>query len=380
MQQNRSITIDILRTFAALAVVFYHFGFWSWAYHKSTPYIILEGRVFFPELTSIASSGWVGVEIFFVISGLVIFNSASGSDASTFFVKRFLRLWPAAAVCACLTAVFLLLNSAAPITVAIAVAKTVTFWPFYGWVDAVYWTLGIEIAFYGLVFFLLLVGAPRFIETIIVCIGIASISYWLWTLTSALLAERPSISFLSERLTQLLLLQHGIYFALGGLMQAAQKGGWTVVRVLLALAFTIMGIFPIIAKSLEDAKLTGLDLSEMAPAAIWLIALLLIFCSDRIDSFVDKLPNRMKAIIERVGLATYPLYLVHTVVGSIIMKFAIDFGATEYVALLIGFLCVSAFSFGTIYIEKAIRRVLMRYIKLGLNPTSPPSDMAAIKQ
>ena len=47
--------------------------------------------------------GWVGVEVFFVISGLVIANSAGGATPSSFAANRFLRLYPGAWCSAAIT-------------------------------------------------------------------------------------------------------------------------------------------------------------------------------------------------------------------------------------------------------------------------------------
>jgi len=53
--------------------------------------------------------GWVGVEIFFVISGFVMANSAIKSSATEFVSGRALRLYPAVWVYSILTFIVLLL-------------------------------------------------------------------------------------------------------------------------------------------------------------------------------------------------------------------------------------------------------------------------------
>ena len=49
-----------------------------------------------PETAWWMPVGWVGVQVFFVISGLVIANSAHGATPRQFLTSRFLRLYPAA--------------------------------------------------------------------------------------------------------------------------------------------------------------------------------------------------------------------------------------------------------------------------------------------
>src|SRR5262245_1362248 len=82
--------LDIVRFFAAVSVAAFHFTWQN------------------PSAIHAAPWGWVGVEIFFVISGLVIARSARDSSPARFIAGRFLRLYPAAWVCAVLSALVLL--------------------------------------------------------------------------------------------------------------------------------------------------------------------------------------------------------------------------------------------------------------------------------
>jgi len=59
--------------------------------------------------------GWVGVEIFFVLSVFVIAYSAEGSSAFSFFRSRILRLMPAVWICASLVFAVLLVGHMLPL-------------------------------------------------------------------------------------------------------------------------------------------------------------------------------------------------------------------------------------------------------------------------
>ena len=69
---QRLIGVDLVRILAALVVTIVHY---------------------FP--TGLPS-GWVGVQIFFVLSGYVIAASAQSGSAGDFVRSRFLRLFPGA--------------------------------------------------------------------------------------------------------------------------------------------------------------------------------------------------------------------------------------------------------------------------------------------
>ncbi len=89
---DRLLFIDGLRGVAALSVLFFHF------YHNS-PYFETFNEVLPQAWCRILGKGWLGVEIFFVISGYVIAHSLS-KDCITpkyacgFIVRRSIRLDP----------------------------------------------------------------------------------------------------------------------------------------------------------------------------------------------------------------------------------------------------------------------------------------------
>ncbi|WOO32781.1 acyltransferase family protein [Diaphorobacter limosus] len=70
MKNTRVNEIDLLRFFAALAVVFFHYSFRGYAADAMSimPY---------PLLASLSKYGYLGVELFFMISGFVILMTAA---------------------------------------------------------------------------------------------------------------------------------------------------------------------------------------------------------------------------------------------------------------------------------------------------------------
>jgi peptidoglycan/LPS O-acetylase OafA/YrhL len=98
MAIKRVNEIDFLRFFAALMVVFFHYSFRGYAADgmSTMPY---------PLLAPVAKYGYLGVELFFLISGFVILMTASTGSLKKFIVSRFARLYPA--FWACCTVTFL---------------------------------------------------------------------------------------------------------------------------------------------------------------------------------------------------------------------------------------------------------------------------------
>jgi len=85
---TRFYEIDLLRFIAAISVVFYHYAFIGVTRPDYNPLV-------FPALVPIAKYGYLGVELFFIISGYVVLLSAQGKTVRQFFVSRVTRLYPA---------------------------------------------------------------------------------------------------------------------------------------------------------------------------------------------------------------------------------------------------------------------------------------------
>ena len=96
MRLNRVYEIDLLRFFAALSVVFFHYSFRGYAADGMSvmPYPLLAPGVKY---------GYLGVELFFMISGFVILMTVSGGSLRSFLISRAVRLYPAFWVCSTLT-------------------------------------------------------------------------------------------------------------------------------------------------------------------------------------------------------------------------------------------------------------------------------------
>src|ERR1043165_9593655 len=67
----------------------------------------------FPVLSQIFKYGYLGVDVFFILSGFVILLTAYEKDAIGFTIARMVRLYPAYWLCVSLTALAIVLGGAA---------------------------------------------------------------------------------------------------------------------------------------------------------------------------------------------------------------------------------------------------------------------------
>jgi peptidoglycan/LPS O-acetylase OafA/YrhL len=162
MNEVRHIArVDVLRAAAFLGVFFYHFS-------QSLPGWGFQWRGLFPDYSKWSAPnypvlplefGWVGVALFFVISGFCIHLSLlkriESFSAKSFFVRRFLRIYPAYLVNMVVVLAFnpwfptRYLNGWQVVTHLLMVHNLFKA-TFYG-INTAMWSLGVEWQFYLLV-------------------------------------------------------------------------------------------------------------------------------------------------------------------------------------------------------------------------------------
>lgn len=334
--------LDIVRFAAALLVGFFHIGFSTWASPTSGGSKVIDDAYALPEFAAFTWFGWVGVQIFFVISGFVIANSANGATPISFLRSRALRLYPAVWVCAPLTALVLLADGLTANLRDKTIASMLLI-PVGPWVDGQYWTLGVEIAFYACVFVLLSLGLFRWIQAF--AIGLTAFSgLFLVALTLA-----PELEFLSDGNARLLLLSYGVYFALGILiwLWSQDRLSWLGYGAVAVATFAA-------ALQMRDHTLgmservteSPINIGEIWPVvvAVWAVACLVIMLSFTMRHHFDRLSPRVLDAIRAIGLATYPLYLLHFTIGVAAMREWSHAGLPPAVGLfvVIGLLSVAA--------------------------------------
>lgn len=155
--KSRLSELDAIRGIAILAVVLSHYTHLYDRYYGHD-FNFISFKIF----------GLLGVELFFILSGFVIFFSIEGQkSAKTFLIKRFIRLYPTYWICVTITFTLVLYFGLDGLEVSWndALINLTMFQQLFGasLVDRSYWTLIPELFFYLTVAGLLITG---FIENI----------------------------------------------------------------------------------------------------------------------------------------------------------------------------------------------------------------------
>jgi len=349
--------IDLIRFICAVSVAAFHL---SWQ-EPNQPW----GLPF----------GWVGVQVFFVISGLVIANSAFGSTGRKFVEGRFLRLYPAA-WCALVANVFFLAVTPAGVYVLHGIRVLLTPKAVIGslilmgqWrVATAYWTLPIEFAFYGIV--ALLLFARRF----------NNVQFWavllvLWSLPYLGLLGFTNIAWIHAKpflfgygVKNLTLLRHGCYFGLGMLIWAWKERLTTWLGLAACGAAVVLAWAEILDRAREiephllNARFAGLGLTPVSLAILaygaFLSAVIGLVFSVRFNARFPQ-NERIRSMVRLLGLTTYPFYLLHECVGGFVLDRINRLGAGPGESLIAALLAIGVLAaLIAAYAEPKLRKVL----------------------
>jgi peptidoglycan/LPS O-acetylase OafA/YrhL len=152
--QPRVRELDLLRFVAAAAVMLHHYT--GVIYYSAWE---TSARTVFPTLAPVTSYGYLGVQLFFMISGFVILMSAWGRSPGDFAASRFTRLFPAYWFAVCLTLLVFLSTGRSSGWPVSDQGPIMRFLPNLTMLqtgigvpdsESVYWTLWVELHFYAL--------------------------------------------------------------------------------------------------------------------------------------------------------------------------------------------------------------------------------------
>ncbi len=291
--------LDLLRLFAALAIVTFHY-----AYHGAAA----DGftKVSLPAIEPIVKYGWFAVELFFVISGFVIARSAIGRNAIDFGIARVGRLWPAFAACTTVTFIMTYFFGAPRFETSIAqwFANLTMVSPVFGqqFMDGSYWSILLQIVFYSWMALFIALGLfPRRVDEIV--LG------WL----SIALANEALIH--SKILHYLFVTGYAGFFCAGILLADIARGrrGWQ--------APFLISISTVIAcgEALSSGRWTADHYSTLIDPKLMIALTILVIASVAAASHVKHVLLPAKWLLALGGL-TYPLYLLHQHVGFILFN------------------------------------------------------------
>ena len=296
---KRILGVDLFRFIAALGILAYHYFFIG----------VLQG--FYSESVFLPQAFWgeFGVDIFFIISGFVIFFSTEKSHcAMEFLVRRCKRILPAFFVCSTFT---LLTSMLMPnISVKDLLFRWTNSFTFFcdlwnvGPLSSVYWTLMVEVKFYVLVAVVIKLRLWRILKYKLL---------FIWEILALIIsAENPVINAASL----VLILKYAGHFSVGIVLYhyfyKKESEKWT-------LPVLVAGLWLVFKNGLGYASwirsLYELPYSDIEIVMYLLLVIAILIVSMKTYDFGSARINKSMSFI---GAWSYTLYLIHADFGYFI--------------------------------------------------------------
>jgi len=348
--------LDGMRVLAIVLVMLFHY------YSRFAP----RHYSYTIQVPEIFKLGHLGVQLFFVISGFVIFHTLTKcSNFIVFMKKRFLRLIPGMAICSLLT--FLFLNFADTnhlfmngVSLGNLFVSNLFIPPHYintifgtnlYYIDGVYWSLACELQFYVLAGLIYFASPKNFLRNYVIFALLSSFGFVLinaklgYDLFSPVVGSAVYLKIRSLN-GDLLVFQHNLWFLIGIIVNKLyfQKHR----QYLLLLLFAIFGLQVLLLNTLYPV---------LFAACVLFLFILFIYKPHVLGFLANK-------TLAKIGVASYSIYLVHQEIGVVILnRISPYFGALNWLipVLLMGLF----FLFGVIsyrYLEQPLGRQLKKLV------------------
>ncbi len=327
----RIVALDLIRFFAALSVVLYHY--------ISRP----ESNVF-PLLREVTNYGYLGVPLFFIISGYVIALSANNRTAIQFGVSRFVRLYPALWAGVIFTVLTVVIFTDKQYSVSQVLANFTLVNEYFGVedIDGVYWTLKAELKFYACVFLLLAFGVFQKHRI--------WLSLWLGLTVMHTAIGQPFFMgwFISPAYSSFFIA--GVAFFL---LQNDGKNPFNLFVLIVSLIVSSFAAYGQADSFINNANVVNKTISV---AIVWLFYCLMYFLS------IGKINLKERNFFIVLGALTYPLYLIHNVAGKVLIDKYSTIISEEIMVIVVIIIMILASWLIHLVIEKPISTPLKNHL------------------
>jgi peptidoglycan/LPS O-acetylase OafA/YrhL len=333
---SRVMSLDAIRGIAALAVSLFHYGLFSF--------------------------GYLGVELFFLLSGFVLTLPSRHGSLRDFVVARCIRLYPAYWVCLAVTCSAALVAGERVSLVDIgANATMLTALLGRRYIDGVYWSLTEELVFYGLVGMAGAYSARR--NPLVLASVMAAISpIYATALGSSIVDDGKAslcikfLPFFSVGIAAAVLYRHF------GMSERQSRGQlvWASACAVVSACITVLYRYA----SHRPSHVVSAERYAIGVVFLLFAAAVVMACRERTAAA----PARRTSVSMSLGLlaafgaCTYPYYLLHDRFGKLL---TVDLSDRPTLRFIVVFVTVTSLSmlihfFVEVRLAEALRKLVWR--------------------
>lgn len=325
--------LDIVRFLSAVAVMFHH----TFAFHY----------------------GKLGVYLFFIISGFVIYFSLR-KGIKDYVVSRFLRLYPLFWICCTLTyMISVLYGDHLPLKNYFVSMLLFNDGKIASMVDGSYWTLTFELLFYAYIGIFVWLFSTKRLE-------------WFYASWLAVSFFAFFLEIDQNIIMKLLSVRFAPYFVFGGVLALIvdrYKESTFSTKVVMLTTLVASTIIPLFISDSLHAQVglisnftASFEWDEMMIVESFFILIPIIIFASRFSSTKAK---RFAEVALVLGGITYPLYLLHWKIGkTVIEHYGYTYGEITYFSIFIAILIFIISYILSIYdlqIRKMLRKKILGY-------------------
>jgi len=339
MKGNRILEIDALRGLAALGVMLFHYFVAFRDQYSNASQIFPFFRYF--------RYGSQGVTLFFIISGFFILVSFSKKrSVSDFLFARFIRLYPAYWIAVVISSIVIFTTDVRPYrglpnswreTLTNSMVNMTMLQEFFRvpHIDAVYWTLSLELSFYIIVLILYKIKLLQKIDIVAFV--------WLASISTFFILESCKVLQVDSVIRILFLLDFAHLFILGISIFRVQTQGFSSLRFLTIIACLLFNLLK------NGAELT---------------LIIMLFTAAFILSLKGYLTFLKFKPLLFLGSISYSLYLIHVYPGLLIIEILEETGLNLNIAILTASITsIILATLITFYFEAYLVRILQKQAK-----------------
>ena len=298
-ERHRYHLIDLVRFVAAFMVMVFHYTALGAADVMDGRKKLLAPMEVYPDLYPITKYWFLGVELFFLISGFVILASALNRSALEFAISRGTRLYPTLWAAILFTTAILFYFHGPYFNISpvdfFANLTLLNDYMHIGDIDPVFWTLHMELQFYGCVFLL------------IVCGIVQRVHWWLaaWMALTICYAVFKQPFFMPWFLPP----AYSAYFIAGCVFYLGGQQGYRLFHWIMLALCVLLSVYHVPALVRQFIEV------EHAADQWICTAIILGFYVFMLLISIGRLNIKTSSTIVLLGGLSYPLYLTHHMFG-----------------------------------------------------------------